>query len=371
MIRLHIFDGHHLTETPFEGFDSLPECDWLWLDLVAEPAHRLAELGDRYGFDELSLEDAMTEDMLPKVDRFEGYHYVALHALDTVGERLGTIEYDLFLSDGFLVTVREKEIHGIDRLFLQFAAPPQPRVTSPAELTALIVDAGSQRVLQLLDVLEDRIEDLEDRAMRADATVIGEAQALRRDVIVLRRAYGPQRDVLAALSRDPAFDDAAQRAFADVYDHSFRLIESLDSARALLGSVQDTHRGAIAERTNEVMKVLTVFSATMLPLTLLTGIWGMNLASLPGQTDMTFFWVLVGAMIGIVLGLWVFFARRGFVGHPPLRKLPKAVGLTLTQIGTAPLRAVARPVGSSIRWIVGTDGGERSGPPTGEDHVNP
>jgi Mg2+ and Co2+ transporter CorA len=176
---------------------------------------------------------------------------------------------------------------------------------------------------------------------------------------VLRRILGPQREVVRSLSQalSPLFDDPIRRAFADVYDHSFRLVETLDSARALLGAVMDTYRGAVAERTNEVMKVLTVFSAILLPLGLIAGLWGMNFAEIPGSAWRWGFVALLGAMAAFAVGLWVYFVRRGFVGGPKLRDLPKAVGLGLVQIGTAPLRIVTGKLSNAL----GSGGDEHPG----------
>lgn len=363
MIRLHVYDGERLVARPFDGFDALPEDGWVWLDVLTDEADHVGELGEAFGFDPLALEDVVMADMLPKIDRYDDYSYIALHGLTGDDARIATVEYDVFLADELLVTVRTTDVYGIDLVVEQIEAGHQRPLGSPPELAARIVELGSRRFFPLLDALESRIELLEDRAMRADASVIGEAQALRRDTIVLRRVFGPQRDVLHALSREESLSRSARRAFADVYDHHFRFIESLDAARALITSIQETHRGAIAERTNEVMKVLTVFSATLLPLTLVTGIWGMNLISLPGQQHRWAFWTLMGTMAAIIIGLWIAFARRGFVGGPALRKIPKAVGLTLAHIGTAPLRVVARPVAAVIRAAVSDNDTDRNGDP--------
>jgi magnesium transporter len=159
---------------------------------------------------------------------------------------------------------------------------------------------------------------------------------------VLRRVLGPQRDVLRQLawSNSPVIGESARRSFSDVYDHHFRLVESLDAGRALLAAVLDTYRGAVAERTNEVMKVLTVFSAILLPLGLIAGLWGMNFSEIPASGWRWGFVALLGLMAVLATGLWVSFARRGFVGQPKLRDLPKSVGLGLIHIGAAPLRIV-------------------------------
>ncbi|MEX1004380.1 MAG: magnesium transporter CorA family protein [Acidimicrobiia bacterium] len=334
MITLVHHGGDRFTEIPYTGTDDLPLTGWFWLDVLTEDPDEILAIGTALGFDPLSIDDVAT-DMLPKFDTFDDYLYLVCHGLAFTDQRIGTVEFDMFIGDRMLVTFRPADVHGITWMHEHRDAIAEV-ARRPAELAARIIEIGSHRFPGLIDALEERIEELEDRAMRADNAVIGAAQALRRDVIVLRRVFGPQRDVLQRLSWEESLDARVRRAFADVFDHHFRFVESLDSARALIGSIQETHRGAIAARTNEVMKVLTVFSAIMLPLTLLAGIWGMNV-DLPFDDSPDAFLIVGGGMAAVAIGLWLYFAWRGFVGGIRLSRIPKAVGLTIAHL-TAPVR---------------------------------
>jgi magnesium transporter len=334
MITLVHHAAGRFTEIPYSGPHDLPRDGWFWLDVVTEDPSEILSIGTALGFDPLSIDDVIT-DMLPKVDRFDDYVYLVCHEVAFNDERIGTVEFDMFIGNQMLVTFRPGDVQAISWMHEHRGGIAEV-AHQPAELAARIIESASHRFPGLTDALDERIEDLEDRAMQADNAVIGEAQALRRDVIVLRRVFGPQRDVLQRLSRDETLDGRARRAFGDVFDHHFHFVESLDSARALIGSIQETHRGAIAERTNEVMKVLTVFSAIMLPLTLLAGIWGMNL-DLPFDRSPDAFVIVVGAMAFVAVGLWLYFVWRGFVGGPRLSRIPKAAGLTIAHL-TAPIR---------------------------------
>jgi Mg2+ and Co2+ transporter CorA len=148
-------------------------------------------------------------------------------------------------------------------------------------------------------------------------------------------------------------DDHSRKMFARVALQHQRSLQALEAGRALLGFVLETYRGAVAEQTNEIMRVLTVFSAIMLPLTLIAGLWGMNFVEIPGDDNPWGFRGLVGLMAIGAISLWLYFSRRGFIGAPRLRELPKAVGLGLFNIGTAPIRVVAE----GIRGLGKTDEG--------------
>ena len=315
---------------------------WVWLDVTGVEENEVAAVGEMFGLDSLSVSDILDVTLLPKIDHHDEYVYVVLHGVD-LGEdgRLRTEELDIFIGERYLVTAHRQPMASVDFVASQMATSSRLAACGPAGIAAAIAEAGSRRYLPLLDALDDRIEALEDHAMAADPRTLSESQALRHDVIMLRRTLGPQREVLHQLSSSSSrvIEDSS-RAFRDVYDHYFRLVESLDAARALLGVVLDTYRGAVAERTNEVMKVLTVFSVIMLPLTLIAGIWGMNFADLPGSDARWGFTVLLATMATLGGGLWAYFVRRGFVGGPKLREIPKSVGLGLVHMGAAPLRAV-------------------------------
>jgi len=107
----------------------------------------------------------------------------------------------------------------------------------------------------------------------------------------------------------------------------------------------------VADQTNEIVRVLTVFAAVMLPLWLIAGMWGMNFVNIPGAEERWGFWIHVGAMALFALGLWLYFAQRGFVGAPRLRDLPKAAGLGLIQVGVAPIKVVAGSIESTMRFV--------------------
>jgi magnesium transporter len=260
--------------------------------------------------------------------------------------------YRFVLGRRALVTIHASPIPAIDHQFENLASGPAGTINA-AELASIVASAVTRQVLPLIDQLEIRIDGLEELAFNADPRTLIEVQALRRDLITLRRVVSRQRDLMDDLSLmvHVAVGERGQAAFRRVFDHDARLVEFIDSARSLLQSVLETYRGAVADQTNEIVRVLTVFSAILLPLALISGIWGMNFDFIPGDSEPWGFWVMIGAMAVFAIGLWVYFSRRGFVGAPRLRELPKAVGLGLIQVGTAPVKAIAFGVGTGIQQL--------------------
>ena len=327
----------------------------VWIDVQDEDLQSILEVTDRFDLDRRTVTDVINRTTLPLLEEYSESLCVVVHALGSTSDRGASgIELDAFVGERFLITAHDGSIDAIDEMKERMEADEIPH-SSPAALLGSIALGVGRKYPPLIQELERQLDSLEESAILGDPQTAVEVAALRRDVIYLRRALGPQFDVYDDLVETihPVVDEEARRVFARVASHHRRALESLEAGRALLGSVLETYRGAVAEQTNEIMRVLTVFSAIMLPLALIAGLWGMNFAEIPGETVENGFWVLVGIMVLLAIGVWVYFSRRGFIGAPRLRDLPKAVGLGLFTVGTAPIRVVTE----GIRQI----GGQRDG----------
>ncbi len=330
--------------TRSDDYTSTPESGWVWVDLVDESMESIQEVGTAFSLDALSIEETMSENNLPLIEEQAGYVFLVLHGLAFgSGERLTTPEIDIFLGTNFLITIRDATTLSVDTIKQKIADGEETRAASPSELLASMALSASRRTAPLIVELQRQADKLEELALQADPNTIVQSHALRRDVILLRRALSPQYEVYRELSdaQHPTLTADARRRFNRVADAHMRALESLEAGRALLLSVLEIYRGAVADQTNEIMRVLTVFSAILLPLTLVAGLWGMNFLMIPGSEVENGFWWLAGVMAATALGLWLYFARRGFIGAPRLRDIPKAVGLGLFTLGTAPIRVVA------------------------------
>lgn len=342
------------TERDFGELDSLLGSGWVWIDLSGRDTDAIEDVADTLGLDPEHVADAASDSRVSTIEEADGYLFTVLFGYVTGrGDRLASTRLSVFSAPGFLLTVSEDEPPGVRWVVDQLAAGAPLPNPSPMGLLAFLGLAGSRRLQPLIAELEDQIDRLEGPAIEADPRTITEAYALRRDVILLRRLLLPQRNVYAELSsgRLAIVDESSMDEFERVSELQDHALTSLEAAQSLLESVLEIHRGAVADQTNEIVRVLTVFSAVMLPLGLIAGIWGMNFDEIPGAGAEWGFWILLGAMALLALGLWTYFARRGFVGAPRLRDLPKAAGLGLIQVGVAPIKVVAGGIESTMRWV--------------------
>lgn len=340
---------------------------WVWLDVVGYSGAEALDVARVFGFDPIAMEDVTDMGEFPKVDEYEDHAFVVAHGVAPDPSRLRTTEYDAFIGRDYLVTFHREDLPEFAWLREQVAVPGWLAGAGPDQAFARLAEAGARRFDPLVDGLESRVLDTEERALKGDHTVVGEVQALRRDSLLLRRVVGPLRDTFMRLgSEDLAgVGERARLRCQSVRDHYFRVAETLDTAQAVLGAVLETYRSTVAERTNDVMKVLTVFTAVLLPLTLVAGIYGMNFANMP-ELAWRFGYPFALGLMGIIgVGSWVYFARRGFIGGPRWRRAPRVIGKGLSDL----VRLTLKPITGVAGLLSGRSGhehptvGRRGAPP--------
>jgi len=344
-----------------------PANGWTWVDVAGESPETIKEACRSFGIPDRFINDALAEGSLPSLEEQPELIYVVLNTfLSSPDGRLGSSEMDLFIGPNFLLSLHDEAVTSTTTVMERLSQGIGLAAASPAGLLAHLAMIGSRRFPALIDKLEIQLDSLEELAIRADPRALNDVYALRRDVILLRRVLVPQRQIYDELSEEghPLVDEASRREFERVTDYQTQILESLEAARSLLGSVQETYRGAVADRTNEIVRILTVFSAILLPLSVVAGIFGMNFVEIPLADEPLGFWITVGIMALMAVGLWIYFGKRRFVSGPRLNELPRAVGLGIYHVGTAPIRVVAGGIESTIRLVTGgptgsedTDGG--------------
>ena len=352
----HVDDDGHRTEVAGDLLGRT-EGGWTWLDLVDPSEERAHQLAERFELHRITREDLL-EHQIPKFDDLDRYRVFVVHALVPGTDVLRTAEVDVVVGPDWVITVHTEPVQSIEDLTDKIHRADFT-LDSPFHLACRLFELVGERYLPILDELDGQVLDLEDGAVEGNPTVLPDIHALRRDIALLRRSLVPQRRMLELLARHHGDStDPAGRDLADAVDHHVHMVESLDSAHQMVATLVDTYRGATAERLNEVMKVLTVFSAIFLPMTLVAGIYGMNFRHMPELDDRWGYPFALGLMALIAIGLWLYFVRRGFIGGPKLRKIlmpARVVG----RVGRGLASAAAQPVRAAARWTVAEDEPER------------
>jgi len=291
----------------------------LWVDLAGPSIPEALILSDTFGFHRLSVDDAMSERQYPKVEAYDGYLYVILHGIHYgKGDHgFGTHDVDFFVGPNYLVTVHAGDAAPI--LELRDHATRNLKILSegPVALLHRIVDAMVDAYRPEMDTLEDRIDELEKQIFeKPDPTLVRRILDEKRQVAGLRRIITPQRDVISRLARRDFVDISTEMSFRfrDVYDHLVRLADDVLIFQDRITGMLDAHLSNVSNRLNEVMKVLTVVATILMPLTLLSSVYGMNvpLPQFPGGERLQFWW-LFGVSVATVVAMLAMFRRKRWI----------------------------------------------------------
>ena len=288
----------------------------LWVD-VSKPDDRDRDLLENvFHLHELAVEDAFAEIHHPKIEAFDGILYLILHGIVTEEGAAGfvTQDVDFFVGRNFLVTVHHARSRSIETEAAVCLRHPGILADGPVSLLHRIVDQMVDHYGPEVDIIESRLEDMENKVFASDGNPMRELLALKRDIASLRRVTLPQRDAVGRLARRefPQITEAFAYRFRDAHDHLVRLSDEALFLQDRVTGLLDAHLSNQSNRLNQVMKVLTVIATIFMPLTVLTGAWGMNvpLPHLPGGPAMQFWWVVALMVAASGVMLWVFRTMR-------------------------------------------------------------
>ena len=293
----------------------------LWVNLDGEDLEtcRLV-LHDRFGFHPLAVDDALDESHVPKVDDWGDYLYLVLHSVIFDGHDLDTAELDLFLGHNYLVTYPNQPIAAVDRVWALCQRDERHLRSGPAHLLYLLADELAADALLTVEELDETIDQIEDSIFDgASPAVLEQLFPLKRSLLHLRRIIAPEREVLNKLARGGyrVIDVDHAIFFRDVYDHFVRLYDITDSLRDLVSGAMDTYLSVVNNRMNDVMKVLTVITTLFMPISFLSGFFGMNFfqptVALDAWTGHTAFTVILVAMILAPIGMLLWMRKRSWV----------------------------------------------------------
>jgi magnesium transporter len=289
----------------------------LWVDLAAPTADEATGiLSGIFKFHELAVEDALSTSHLPKVEPYDGYLYVILHGIDYEPgrKRFATHDIDFFVGDRYLVTVHSGRSRSVKHVLELAAKTPQFFSDGPLGLLHRIADTLFDNYRPEVERFEERMDKLEREVFtHPKPDLIRHILALKRDVVILRQAVLPQRDVVGRLGRRefPQIDTQMAYRFRDVHDHLVRLADEALIFQDRMNGLVEAHLSNVSNQLNSVMKILTVIATIFMPLTFITGLYGMNV-DLPhfGFGNDRMFWVLTTLMLAISGSmLWWFRSR--------------------------------------------------------------
>lgn len=294
---------------------------FLWLDMLDEsPTETEAYWEKHFGFHPLAMEDALSESHVPKINDWEESVYMALRGVmkhDDGVLDMPLAELDLFLGKNYLITYRIDDVPAIERTWVSLLHDDRFIKRGNDYLFYRLSDEIVHDFLLLIDELTMTLDYIDDQVFKAPNPALLEvAFDTKRLLLNLRRVMEPQHDVYTKLARGDMnlFDRRSRVLFRDVEDHYVRLEGHIQSMRDLVTSAVDTYLSLVNNRMNDIMRALTILTAFFLPLSFLTGFFGMNFFGpvLPFAewTGKTAFFITMGIMLGLPLVMMVWMRSR-------------------------------------------------------------
>jgi magnesium transporter len=301
--------------TPRSPVSELDARDLTWVHVTAPDAETATHLAERFGWHPLDVEDILSKRQRPKVDDYPDYLFAVFHFpwFDKAIQRLNAAELDIVVGTDYLVTMPNVELLPVTRLFNRCADDVDFREQlfsrGTGRLLYEVLDDLFDYCFPILDKIAHKLDTIEDdiHEVRSEE-LVRDISNVKQEIISYRKIIKPQRPTLRVLERavERFLPQDLELYFDDIVDASERIWDLLDNYKEVVEALEDTNESLIAHRHNDVLRVLTVFSAVLLPLTFLASIFGMNVLY-PGEGTHEAFWVILGVMVAIGGGLLGFF----------------------------------------------------------------
>jgi magnesium transporter len=294
-----------------------------WIHLDAPDSMYAGSLAERFGWHPLDVEDVLSKRQRPKIDDYadEGYLFGVLHfpVYDRTIQRLNAAELDFFIGPDYLVTLPTVELLPLTRLFRRCeedeAFCEQLFSKGSGRLLYEVLDDLFDYCFPILDKIGHKLDSLEDDVFEGRSEeVVRDISNVKQEIISYRKIVKPERSTLRLLERhvERFLPEELELYFDDVVDAAERIWDILDNYKEVVEALEDTNESVISHRQNDVLRILTVFSVVLLPLTLITGFFGMNVR-FPGFESVWAFWVIFAGMLASLAGLLAFFRLKRWI----------------------------------------------------------
>jgi len=292
----------------------------LWIDLYDTSEAELAYIGKLFDFHPLALEDCLQESPRAKIDRYDDYHFFVFHALRYFEEaeeedEISSIELDVFLGANYIVTIHPVALLAVGKAARISLTDSKYMNRGPDYLVYKILDNIVDDSFPIIDRLGERIDDLEENIFVSKGQQITEEiSTLRRTIILLRKVLIPQRQIFQNIRGRYAFfvKDDNVPYYLDLADNLNSILDTVNTYRDLVNSSMDTYYTVLSGRTSEIITILTIISILMMPLTVITGFFGMNV-EFPGRAHPLMWLLILLGMVGLSFSMLGFFRNRKWI----------------------------------------------------------
>lgn len=287
----------------------------IWIDVTDPTQNEVALLQEIFSLHPITVEDILTINTRAKIEEFENYIFVVLYGIYK-RKNIRLREMDFVLERNVLITAHRQSIEGFEKLKREGKRLESIFKSGMDFLMHRLIDTEVDNFIPVLELFDDVIDRIEDRIIKKpEAKILEKILDLKRRINKIKKIIIPQQEKIAFLAKNKyaLISSECQTYFRDVHDHFFTVTDMIEGYRDTLNGSFDAYMSSVSNTTNEVMKVLSVMATIMLPLTVISGVYGMNFVVLPGSRSPLGFWVVVGFMFIIIIIMLSFFRKRGWL----------------------------------------------------------
>jgi magnesium transporter len=288
-----------------------PENGFYWIDAMPEDLELLQPL---FHLHDLAVEDCLNEDeQRPKFENHDSHYFIVVNSIRFDDEEFFLRALNIFLGKHFIITVTKQKINEIRTVKPRLW---EEEVNSPDRFLYHLVDLVVDNYFGVGDRIEAHIEQLEeDILLDTKKSHLNAIIGLRSEILILRKMLLPQKEVIATLNRRELklISDPLQKYFGDIYENAVKITETFDTFRDLMGNLREAYQSSLANRANEIMRIFTALTTIFMPLTFITGVYGMNFPNLPGRDIAYGDWIIMGFMLAVGCSMFYFFRKKGWL----------------------------------------------------------
>jgi magnesium transporter len=318
--RTRVRTPSEVVPEPQPRLDELSSNGLTWVHVDSPGKEEAEELAARFGWHPLDVEDILSKRQRPKIDEYsdEGYLFIVLHfpVYDKAIQRLNAAELDVVLGSDYLVTLPNVQLLPVTRLFHRCETNEETREQlfskGSGRLLYEVLDDLFDYCFPILDKIGYKLDRIEDEMFGGRAEdVVRDISNVKQEIISYRKIIKPERATLRSLERqvERFLPEELELYFDDIVDAAERIWDLLDNYKEVVEGLESTNESEIARHQNDVLRVLTVFSVLLLPLTLIASVFGMNV-HFPGFDTSAGFWVILAGMVVTLVGALSFFRLK-------------------------------------------------------------
>ena len=315
------YNKDHLESKELNSIDEFlydEKQDTIWLDVIGlKDSETVMHLGKHLEIHPLVLEDILNTAQSPKVEEYDKYLFtVTKNIFYMEGDSLDTEQISIILLDNLVVTFQEYDTDSFKHIHDRILGSKSLRTHGSIELYYSIIDAVVDNYFLILEKIGIEIDSVEDILLdNPDKDILGNIYILKRELVYIRNILWPTRNLTSSLARGEfsMSDNRINLYFRDIYDHIIQMINIVETYRDICSGMLDTYLSSVGAKTNEVMKILTIFSTIFIPLTFFAGVYGMNFIYFPElnwKYGYLMFWVMSAL---ITLFMLRFLRKKGWL----------------------------------------------------------